>query len=46
VGDILTIEPGLYFPDEELGVRIEDTLWIDHAGTAQTFCRSSKALQP
>jgi Xaa-Pro aminopeptidase len=46
VGDILTIEPGLYFPDEELGVRIEDTLWIDQAGTAQTFCRSSKALQP
>jgi Xaa-Pro aminopeptidase len=45
-GDILTIEPGLYFPDEEIGVRIEDTLWIDEGGRARTFCQSSKALEP
>src|SRR5688500_7503768 len=25
IGDVVTIEPGLYFPDREIGVRIEDT---------------------
>jgi Xaa-Pro aminopeptidase len=27
-GDIITIEPGIYIPDEKLGVRIEDNYWI------------------
>ena len=46
VGDVLTIEPGLYYPDEKIGVRIEDTLYIDDSGRAVTFCKSSKSLQP
>jgi Xaa-Pro aminopeptidase len=46
VGDVLTIEPGLYFPEREIGVRIEDTLWIDDDGTLRTFCRSDKSLVP
>lgn len=46
IGDVLTIEPGLYFPDEEIGVRIEDTFWIDDHGRAQTFCRSNRTLAP
>lgn len=46
VGDVLTIEPGLYFPDREIGVRIEDTLWIDDGGTLRTFCKSDKSLTP
>lgn len=27
-GDIITIEPGIYLSDEELGIRIEDMYWI------------------
>lgn len=27
-GDVITIEPGLYIPDENIGVRIEDNYWI------------------
>lgn len=31
-GDIFTIEPGLYIPEEKLGVRIEDMYWIVEDG--------------
>lgn len=31
-GDIITIEPGIYIPEESLGVRIEDDYWIVHDG--------------
>ncbi|RME71869.1 MAG: aminopeptidase P family protein [Planctomycetota bacterium] len=31
-GMVFTIEPGLYYPDEEIGIRIEDTLWLDTEG--------------
>jgi Xaa-Pro aminopeptidase len=27
-GVIVTIEPGLYYPDQGLGVRLEDTIWV------------------
>jgi Xaa-Pro aminopeptidase len=27
-GDVITIEPGLYIPEENFGVRIEDNYWI------------------
>jgi Xaa-Pro aminopeptidase len=45
VGDIVTIEPGLYFPDRELGVRIEDTLVVTATGV-ETLCRSDRGLAP
>jgi len=32
VGSILTVEPGVYIPDEELGVRIEDTVLVTEDG--------------
>lgn len=32
VGDIVTIEPGLYFPTREMGVRIEDTFVVREHG--------------
>jgi Xaa-Pro aminopeptidase len=27
-GVVITIEPGLYYPDQGMGVRIEDTVWV------------------
>jgi Xaa-Pro aminopeptidase len=32
VGDVITIEPGIYIPHEMLGVRIEDMYWITDKG--------------
>ena len=32
VGDVITIEPGIYIADEGLGVRIEDDYWITKDG--------------
>jgi Xaa-Pro aminopeptidase len=46
VGDIVTIEPGLYFPDREIGVRIEDTLVVREDGRVETLCRSDRGLVP
>jgi len=31
-GDVFTIEPGVYIPEEKLGIRIEDTLYVDESG--------------
>jgi Xaa-Pro aminopeptidase len=31
-GSVFTIEPGIYIPEEKLGVRIEDTLYVDISG--------------
>jgi Xaa-Pro aminopeptidase len=31
-GDVITIEPGIYIPQEKLGVRIEDNYWIVKGG--------------
>lgn len=27
-GDVITIEPGIYLPEESIGVRIEDNYWV------------------
>ena len=45
-GDVLTIEPGLYFPEREIGVRIEETFVVRDDGTVESLCRSSCALEP
>ncbi len=31
-GDVITIEPGIYIPKENLGIRIEDNYWITDNG--------------
>jgi Xaa-Pro aminopeptidase len=31
-GSVFTIEPGIYIPEEKLGVRIEDLFWVDPGG--------------
>lgn len=37
-GDVITIEPGLYIPEEGIGIRIEDNYWI--IADAQPVCMS------
>jgi Xaa-Pro aminopeptidase len=44
-GDIVTIEPGLYFPEREIGVRIEDTFVVREHGV-ESLCRSDYGLEP
>lgn len=34
-GNVFTVEPGLYYPDEEIGVRIEDTFWMRPDGSLE-----------
>ncbi len=36
-GNVFTIEPGLYYPDEGFGVRIEDTVVMTEAGTVESL---------
>lgn len=31
-GDVITIEPGIYIPEEKMGIRIEDNYWITKEG--------------
>jgi Xaa-Pro aminopeptidase len=31
-GMVFTIEPGIYIPEEKIGVRIEDDYWVDPSG--------------
>lgn len=31
-GDVITIEPGIYIPEESIGIRIEDNYWIVKGG--------------
>jgi len=43
--DIVTIEPGLYFPEREIGVRIEDTFVVREDGV-ESLCRGGYGLEP
>jgi Xaa-Pro aminopeptidase len=36
-GSVFTIEPGLYYPDKGLGVRLEDTYYVTPEGTFEKF---------
>jgi Xaa-Pro aminopeptidase len=29
---VFTIEPGIYIPEEKIGVRIEDMFYVDNSG--------------
>ena len=37
VGSVFTIEPGVYIPEEKIGVRIEDTFYVDASGKLIDF---------
>jgi Xaa-Pro aminopeptidase len=36
-GCVTTLEPGLYYPERRIGVRLEDTLWIRPDGEIETL---------
>lgn len=36
-GAVFTIEPGIYIPEERIGVRIEDTYYVDESGKLIDF---------
>jgi Xaa-Pro aminopeptidase len=44
VGSVITIEPGLYYPDDGFGVRLEDTLYIADDGALVTLTDFHKDL--
>jgi Xaa-Pro aminopeptidase len=37
VGSVFTIEPGIYIPEEKIGVRIEDTFYVNEQGRLIDF---------
>jgi Xaa-Pro aminopeptidase len=37
VGSVFTIEPGIYIPEEKIGVRIEDVFYVDAQGKLVDF---------
>jgi Xaa-Pro aminopeptidase len=38
-GMVFTIEPGIYIPEEKLGVRVEDIFYVDQQGNLQMFTK-------
>jgi len=36
-GAVFTVEPGIYIPEEKLGVRIEDIVWVNREGNLVNF---------
>jgi Xaa-Pro aminopeptidase len=36
-GVVVSFEPGLYYPERGLGVRLEDTLWVNPGGEIETL---------
>jgi Xaa-Pro aminopeptidase len=36
-GSVITVEPGLYYPDRGMGVRLEDTVWVRSDGVLETL---------
>lgn len=43
-GNVITIEPGVYYPDRGFGVRVEDMLYIDADGALVTLTDFPKDL--
>ena len=44
VGQVFTIEPGLYYPERGMGVRLEDMVYFDAAGKLNSLSRYPKDL--
>lgn len=44
IGQVITVEPGLYYPDEGYGIRVEDAVYIDGNGALVTLTNFHKEL--
>ncbi|PJF44617.1 MAG: hypothetical protein CUN55_03055 [Phototrophicales bacterium] len=44
VGDVLTIEPGLYYPEKGWGIRVEDTVYLHESGQVENLTDCSYEL--
>lgn len=44
VGNVFTIEPGLYYPDKGFGVRVEDSVYVADDGSLVTLTNFHKDL--
>lgn len=44
-GMVFTIEPGLYFPDEEIGIRLEDVCIINEKGEIEVLSQLPKVFE-
>jgi len=43
-GAVVTVEPGLYYPEKGFGVRIEDTIYLDDNGQFHSLTEYAKEL--
>lgn len=44
-GDVITIEPGLYIPEERIGIRIEDDYWLVKDGVECLSAELPKSIK-
>ena len=44
VGNVFTIEPGVYYPDKGFGIRVEDTVYVAEDGTIHNLTPMPKTL--
>ncbi|GAB4574617.1 MAG: hypothetical protein Kow0077_22100 [Anaerolineae bacterium] len=44
IGNVFTVEPGVYYPSRGFGIRIEDTVYIDTDGKVQNLTPMHKEL--
>jgi Xaa-Pro aminopeptidase len=44
VGNVFTIEPGIYYPDKDFGIRIEDTIAVHADGSTESLTTMHKEL--
>lgn len=43
-GSVITVEPGLYYPERAMGIRIEDTVWVRPDGQMESLTTFPKDL--
>ena len=44
IGNVFSVEPGVYYPDKGYGIRIEDSVYIDENGQPQSLTPMHKEL--
>ena len=44
MGNVFTIEPGVYYPDKGFGIRVEDTVYVAEDGTIHDLTPMHKEL--